>query len=209
MNDIISLAQKPNNKGIQYKIARIVTEIFAPPITAVIALGAISYQSSSHASEFFKWWGLSSLLIGVIPVAFILMRLRSGLLSDHNISVSNQRYMPFVFSIASAVAAFTVMYLMSAPPFIIASTLSSIVVLVLGMLLNPKCKMSIHCSSIAGVAIIMTFILGTWAWSMAILIPVVGWSRVKTAQHTVPQVILGGMVGASVTWAIFTLTSTL
>ncbi len=194
-------------RGFQYKIARIVTEVFTPPLLAVVAMGVVSYQSSAHTSEFLKWWGLSSLLIGIIPVAFILMRLRGGHLSDHNMSVANQRYMPFVISIASNLAAFVVMRLMSAPPFIIAFTLSAVTVLVLAILLTPKCKMSIHCSTVAGMAIILTFVLGTWAWSMVILVPVVGWSRVKVAQHTVPQVVLGGMVGAGVTWAIFTLTS--
>lgn len=195
------------NGGFQYKIAKIVTEIFAPPIIAVIALGVVSYQSASHTSEFLKWWGLSSLLIGIIPAAFIFKRLNAGHLSDHNISVASQRYMPFIISIASALASFIILHLMSAPPFIIAVTLSAIVVLLLAMLLNPKCKMSIHCSSMASIAIILTFVLGTWAWSIVILVPVVGWSRVKVAQHTVPQVILGGMVGAGVTWAIFKLTS--
>lgn len=210
MTDVISspaASLSPINSGFQYKIAKVVTEVFAPPIMAVIALGIVSYQGASHTSEFLKWWGISSLLIGIIPVAFIFKRLQAGRLSDHNISVASQRYMPFVISIASALAAFIILHLMSAPPFITAVTLSAIIVLVLAMLLNPKCKMSIHCSSMASIAIILTFVLGTWAWSMVVLVPVVGWSRVKVAQHTVPQVILGGMVGAGVTWAIFKLTS--
>lgn len=203
----LAIGPKYQNSGFQYKIAKIVTEVFAPPIIAVIALGVVSYQSASHTSEFFKWWGLSSLLIGIIPVAFIFKRLHSGLVSDHNISVASQRYKPFVISTASALAAFIILHLMSAPPFIIAVTLSAVAVLVLAMLLNPKCKMSMHCGTMAGIAIILTFVLGSWAWSTVILVPVVGWSRVKVAQHTVPQVILGGMVGAGVTWAIFKLAS--
>lgn len=197
----------PNKNGVQYKIAKIVTEIFTPPLIAVVALGAVSFNSAGSIAEFLKWWGISSLLIGIIPVAFILKRLHAGRLSDHHIYVASQRYMPFVISIASTIVALIVFKLMSAPPFIVAFTLSAMGILVMAMLLNPKCKISIHCSTIAGITIILTFVLGAWAWSMVILVPVVGWSRVKVEQHTIPQVVLGGIVGASVTWAIFTLTS--
>lgn len=197
------------NRGIQYKIARIVTEVFTPPLIAVVALGAVSYQSATNTSEFFRWWGISSLLIAIIPVAFILIRLHSGRILDHNLFIARERYKPFIISIACTVVAFIVLKLMSAPEFIIAVTLSAIGVLLIAMLLIPKCKISIHCSSIAGIAIILTFVLGAWAWSIVILVPIVGWSRVKIEQHTVPQVVLGGMVGAGVTWAIFTMASTL
>lgn len=203
------VSPKAGKGSFQYKIARIVTEVFTPPLIAVIALGVVSYQSASHTSEFLKWWGISSLLIGIIPVAFIFKRLHEGNLDNHNMSTANQRYMPFVISIASSLAAFIIMYVMSAPPFIIAVTLSAVGILTLAMLLTPKCKISMHCGSMAGAAIILTFVLGTWAWSMVILVPVLGWSRVKVREHTVPQVILGSMVGAVVTWTIFKLTSVL
>jgi membrane-associated phospholipid phosphatase len=55
-------------------------------------------------------------------------------------------------------------------------------------------KISIHASSLAGAATLLTALYGAMMLPAFLLLPLVGWSRVVLGRHTVAQVVVGSLV---------------
>lgn len=184
-------------------LARVVTEILNPPWVGIAVLGIIAHQSTSGTGDFLKWWGLSALFVSIIPIAFVLRGVSNGRFTDRYVTRADQRFIPFVVSAASMLVCLVLLIALSAPRPVIGVTLAATVALFIGMLLTLKWKISVHCGTVAGGLTVLTITLGPWILPLVVLVPVVGWARVRRMHHTVPQVVLGSIFGAFITGTIF------
>jgi membrane-associated phospholipid phosphatase len=57
-------------------------------------------------------------------------------------------------------------------------------------------KISFHGATISAAATATLMVAGSSAWPMMLLVPLVGWARVRLKRHTLRQVIYGSLVGA-------------
>ncbi|MGC4745073.1 phosphatase PAP2 family protein [Micromonospora sp. DT201] len=63
--------------------------------------------------------------------------------------------------------------------------------------------MSIHSAVAAGALVILMLTFGPRLVVAAPLLALVGWSRVRLRDHTVPQVLAGGVLGALIAATVF------
>lgn len=203
------LVKEPLTQGIETvhywrrRIARLVTELLNPPWVGTAVLGAISRQSTSGSGDFLKWWGITALFIIVLPFVFLLRGVRRGRFTDRFVTQASERLKLFVVTGISMLVCLALLLFLSAPRPVIAVTLAIMVGLLVGMVLTLRWKLSIHCGSVAGGVMVLTIAFGPWALPLVVLVPVVGWARVQITHHTVSQVVLGGMIGAVTSGAIF------
>ncbi|HEV2126892.1 MAG TPA: phosphatase PAP2 family protein, partial [Chloroflexota bacterium] len=66
-------------------------------------------------------------------------------------------------------------------------------------------KLSIHVAVVAGTVAVLTIVFGSGFLGLALLVALVAWSRVELGDHTPAQAIVGGVVGAAVAAAAFSL----
>lgn len=193
--------------SLRRRLAFLVTELLNPPWVGMAILGVIAQQSTSGVVDFLKWWGLTAFFVIMLPFAFLLRGVRRGRFSDRFVTRASERMPLFFVAGISLLVCLAFLLIFEAPRPVIAVTMAVIAGLLVGMALTLRWKLSFHSGSVAGGVTVLTIAFGPWALPLVVLVPVVGWARVKIEHHTPAQVILGGVIGAIVTGATFGLIS--
>lgn len=177
--------------------ARIVSDILSPPaVWAAVAL-PIALSFSQTVPRALLWWATFSVLICLLPVAFIGAMVMRGKIGDIHMKERRERYWPLLITVALSVVACVILRWMAAPPVLILLALFSLVqVSVIGVV-TLMWQISMHTMGITGATIAAGLMLsmGT-AVIMTPLIVLVGAARLSLSRHTPAQIIAGALVGA-------------
>jgi membrane-associated phospholipid phosphatase len=66
-------------------------------------------------------------------------------------------------------------------------------------------KVSFHTAVAAGTATTLGLVFGPWLYTSWVLVATIAWSRVRLAEHTLAQSVLGAVLGAVAAGVIFPL----
>jgi hypothetical protein len=187
------------------RIARIITEVLSPPLVGIAVLGIITYAVTSSLEEFMVWWAISAGAIAIVPLAFVLWGVRRGRFSDHHLTLREQRTLPFVVGLVSVCTAIAVMLFFHAPPDVLAISMTTMIGGVILLGLTRLTKPSMHVAAVAGSAVVMVihFGLGPYTIPLFVLVPIVGWGRIKIKAHTLYHVVLGSITGTVLAIILF------
>lgn len=177
--------------GPGYAIANRLSQIFHPVVLGIggiIIVGGFALPQPLIGLA----WALLCIAIQIIPpMIFFTIRLRQGAYSDEDVSVRHQRNELYLFSMVTVLVGIAVLLIFDAPAPFLALVCSGAIMNGLCWLINLFWKISVHAASAAScatVASIYVQFLGLLLW-MCVL--AVGWSRVRTRNHTIAQVIAG------------------
>ncbi|MEH1014854.1 phosphoesterase PA-phosphatase [Micromonospora sp. CPCC 206060] len=191
-----------DDTGPALRLARLVTEFTAPAVLATLLLVVIGWHSTPGGTGLA--WGLfAALFASVIPFAYIVGGVRRGRLTDHHVGVREQRRLPLLVGLASVLAGLLALTLLGAPGPVRALVTAGAVGLLVGAVLGPRWKMSVHVAVATGAAAVLVLVFGPGLLLSLPLPVLVGWSRVRLGDHTVGQVVVGGIVGGAVTGLVF------
>ena len=183
--------------------ARLLTSIFAPAhlvIGLLLLVGAASHPSALRG---LAWGILAALLIGVAPYSWVLLAVRRGRFTSRHIPERAQRLLPLGLAAGWAAASVAVMAILGAPRQLIALLLAMLAGLAVTAAMTTRWKISLHTAVAGGTATILIIVFGPALLSAAVLVVGIGWSRVHARDHTIAQVILGGLLGATIAAAVF------
>jgi hypothetical protein len=183
--------------------ASFLTSVFAPAhlvIGLLLLVGAASHPSALRG---LTWGILAALLIGVAPYAWVLLSIRRGRFTSRHIPERAQRLLPLAVAAAWAAASVAVMAILGAPRQLIALLLAMLAGLAVTAAITTRWKISLHTAVAGGTATILIIVFGLALLSTAVLVVGIGWSRVHARDHTIAQVILGGLLGATIAAAVF------
>jgi hypothetical protein len=193
--DVSSKLVKPRH----VRFARYVSNILAPaPISLPLILLVSFYQASSVASAL-VYAALTLFFLSIGPFIYILIGVRLGKLSDVDVSKRKERLGPFIFGLLSICLGWFVLLLTHAPSILITCLIITAVSGLIMMFTTLWWKISIHASSLAGVATILTVLYGAVMLPTFGLLVLVSWSRVILRRHTVAQVIAGSLLSIALT----------
>ena len=187
---------------MQITLARRVTNTLSPQWVSIMVFGGISYYSSTKLAEFAQWWLLSSLFLSILPWALLVRGVHSGRWDDMYFRQREQRKTPFLFVSGSVGVGFAMLYLLGAPHAFKVVLSATVVGLVVSGITLRFWKLSIHTASITGATAITIILFGVKVAPLIILIPLVGWSRIKLAHHTLGEVIGGGIMGVAIGYGV-------
>ncbi|WP_328508571.1 hypothetical protein OG981_03085 [Streptomyces mirabilis] len=85
----------PDDRTAAHRIARVITEAFAPGILVVVILLAVGWYSTRSLTGT-SWGLLAALFCGIIPYGFIIWGARRGHWTDRHIKQHRQRTIPLV-----------------------------------------------------------------------------------------------------------------
>ncbi|MFY1587603.1 phosphatase PAP2 family protein [Micromonospora sp. WMMD734] len=149
-------------------------------------------------------WGLLATVFAAgIPFVYVLRGVRRGRLTDHHIGRREQRRVPLLFGLVSAAAGLALLAALGAPRPVLALVATGVVGLVVAVSVSHLWKMSIHSAVAAGTLVVLVLTFGPRLLPAVALLGLVGWSRVRLRDHTVAQVVAGGLVGALVAGLVF------
>ncbi|WP_370873003.1 phosphatase PAP2 family protein [Arthrobacter bambusae] len=179
------------------RVARILTEVFQPPVVvSVLLLISPAVQPGFPGTI---WFGvLAAFFVCMLPLAYILLMVRLGRLSDHHVSDRRERTAVLMLALVSVVVGLVVLNLIHAPTSVSAMILALIGGIAVLAAVSLVWKISGHASAISAAAVIVALMFGPVWLPLLLLVPAVGWSRVVLRDHTRSQVIAGSLFGGVV-----------
>ena len=177
------------------RIARHVSTILAP---ATISLPFILLVAFYHAQDILPaliYACTTLFFLSVGPLLYIIIGVRVGKLSDIDVSRRSQRFGPFIFGIISTMTGWLLLTLIHGPRNLQTVMIITIFSGTIMMVITLWWKISMHASSLGGVATMLTVLYGAVMLPLFLLLVLVSWSRVVLRRHTVSQVIAGSLAG--------------
>jgi hypothetical protein len=197
-----TLLEAPGENTKRKRIARQVSNILAPATISLPFILLVAFYQAQDKLSALKYAGITLLFLSIGPLLYIIVGVRLGKLSDIDVSRRSQRVGPFIFGIVSATIGWIILSLTNGPrnlqTVMIITAFSGIIMMVITL----WWKISMHTSSLGGVATMLTVLYGAVMLPLFILLVLVSWSRLELRRHTVPQVIAGSFAGIVVTLMI-------
>ncbi|MEU8137622.1 phosphatase PAP2 family protein [Streptodolium elevatio] len=185
------------------RVARVVTELFAPAFLVPGVLVAVGWHSTRSPAGV-GWGLLGALFCGVIPIAFVLYGVRRGYWTDHHIRIRRQRAVPILGTAASVVVGLAALLRLDAPRDVVALVVAMLAGLAVALGVTAFWKISVHTAVAGGTVTVLALTFGSAVAAAAPLVALIGWSRVELRDHTPMQTVVGGLVGAMVAAIVFT-----
>jgi membrane-associated phospholipid phosphatase len=185
------------------RLATFISDGLNPLVIGLIILASLSFDATSTAAEALKWFFL---VVGLcfLPTLLIASYLvRTGRMDALFSNRRHQRHRIYVIGLFFNVLAMLTLSWMHAPVALIAALVAGLASVVSFAFINLWWKISVHASITSALVVVLHLLYGWWAIPSLILVPVMGWSRIKLAQHTLGQVAAGSALSAVIVIAMF------
>ena len=149
------------------------------------------------------WALLCILLTSGLSLLYLVHLTRSGKVGDPRKIPRPERVRPLRVVAALHAGAWLFVTLLDGPAELRAALLSYAIATALFALLTPLVNLSLHAAGVAGTAVCLTFVFGTWGLPAFALLPAVFWARLRLDRHTPLELVLGTLVGGGGTWLAF------
>jgi hypothetical protein len=184
--------------GWQLRIAKLLTETFAP---VVLIFGLLVIVSIHATGSWLRGTGiglLAALFAGGLPYAVLLVGVHSGRLGDRHLSRREERPLMMGLGLVSVTCGLLVMRWMDAPRAVYALVAAMVAGVAVALAISLFWKISIHTACTAGATVVLAMLVGAGWLGLAAVLAAVGWARVRLRDHSMPQVVFGGIIGAVV-----------
>ena len=185
------------------RIAKLTSNILNPFLVSFIVIILISFESTSTTPEALKW-SLISIALSILPVfAVIIYLVHNHKLQGIFIKVRRERNKIYLLAIACAVVSCMVLYFMEAPLVLVALFVAGLSAIIIFMSINLLWKISVHTAVIAGSITVLIVLYGAIGATTAVLLPLLGWSRIELEHHSPTQVATGALLAALIVAVVF------
>jgi hypothetical protein len=177
-------------------LAWVVSKLCSPPLVA--AAGIIISATHTGTSAAWGWAGFYILLAVSAPVGYVLWLVRQGKVTDFDLRQREQRTWPYLITLVSVFLAWLTLHLGGAPQLLMSLALAGWFQVALLFVITLYWKISVHSAAIAGLVVFIYALFGPVTLPLALLIPLVAWSRLRLKRHTLPQTLAGTIMGCGV-----------
>lgn len=199
--DLAQLASRPR----RVRIARLISNILAPATISVPMILLIAFYQARNVVSALLYALLTLLFLSVGPFVYILIGVRQGKLSDVDVSKRSERVGPFIFGLISVCLGWFALILTHAPNALITVLIVTVISGLVMMIITLWWKISLHASSMAGAATMLTVFYGAAMLPTFALLVLVSWSRVVLRRHTLAQVVAGSLLSIALSAVILRL----
>ncbi|GAB4495390.1 MAG: hypothetical protein Fur0016_06350 [Anaerolineales bacterium] len=183
------------------RLARWISILFDSSILSLPIFLAFGYASSRTSG--LLWAILTLLIVTGIPLAYLLIGLRRGWVSDMELSRREERPRFILVSLSSDVLALLVLSLFAGPRLLTLLVLTYFCLAIVMFSISSFWKISMHMAGVGGFSTALVFVFGAAAGWAFLSLPLVAWARLHRRKHDVPQLIAGALAGALVTALVF------
>lgn len=199
------IKEPPGRKPWQIRFARHVSNILAPATISLPFVFLVAFYHARDQLAAFVYACITLFFLSIGPLTYILIGVRLGKLSDVDISRRSERPGPFFFGIISVTIGWIVLALTDGPKNLQTVLIITAISGVIMMAITLRWKISIHASSLGGVATVLTALYGVVMLPTFLLLALVSWSRVALRRHTIAQVVAGSLASIAISLVILKL----
>jgi hypothetical protein len=193
----------PADTSVATRLARALTEILAPVVLIVVLLFAVSIHTADSWQRGLLLGFVTSLLVGVLPYAVLLLGVRRGRLGDRHLSERTQRPAMMVLGLASATIGLLLAIRLDAPRELFALLAAMVTGIVVALAVTTFWKISIHAACVAGTVTILAMAIDTVWVALVPIALATAWARVRLGDHTSAQAIAALIIGALVAGNVY------
>ena len=190
-----TIIEAPGENIRRRRIARRVSNILAPATISLPFILLVAFYQAQDLLTALIYACITLFFLSVGPLLYIIIGVRRGKLSDIDVSRRSQRAGPFIFGIVSVIIGWLVLIFTNGPRNLQTVMMITVFSGIIMMVITFWWKISMHASSLGGVATMLTALYGAVMLPLFVLLVLVSWSRVVLRRHTVPQVIAGSLAG--------------
>jgi len=185
------------------KLAKLTSNILNPFLVSLVVIVLISLDSTSSLFDALKW-SLIAIALTILPVfGVILFLVRKGKIDGIFISIREQRYRIYLLASTCAILSWAVLTYLGAPLALVAAFVSGLSAIIIFMCINLWWKISVHTAFISGSVTVMIILYGVAGIAIAVLLPLITWSRIELEHHSLAQAATGAVLAALVAAIVF------
>jgi membrane-associated phospholipid phosphatase len=177
-------------------IARWISHVISPHIVGIVLTLIIALHYSDNPLIVALWLAGLIPLIVIPPLGYIFWLVNSGKLEDIYMPQREARLRPLSVLMLWLLLCLGLIRYWEAPPIVAAFLLAGMVLVGILSLITLFWKISFHGATITAAATTTVMVAGYYAWPVMLLVPLVGWARIRLKRHTLQQVIYGSLLGA-------------
>lgn len=183
---------KNNDKAI----ARWISHLISPHMVGIVLVSALAVRFSDKPGTILLWLALLIPLLVAPPLIYLFWLVHKGTIEDIYMPRRETRLRPLAVVMVWLVLCLSLLRYWQAPPIVETFVLSATVLVGILSMVTLFWKISFHGAAISAAATTTMMVAGSHAWPIVLLVPLVGWARVRLERHTTRQVIYGSLVGA-------------
>lgn len=192
-------------KPRRVRLARAISTLLAPATISVPMILLLAFYQASSLASALAYGALTLFFLSIGPFIYIMLGVRLGKLSDMDVSRRSERAGPFIFGLISVCLGWFALILTHGPALLITLLLLTAISGLVMMVITLWWKISLHASSLAGAATMLTALYGAIMLPSFALLVLVSWSRVVLRRHTPAQVVAGSLLGIALSVVILRL----
>jgi membrane-associated phospholipid phosphatase len=178
-------------------LARWVSVFFDSSVLSLFIFPAIGWEVAGWSGV--AWALLALVILTGFPLAYILIGMRKGWVTDLELSKREERPRFIVVSVSSDLLALLLLYLGGAPHTIWQLALVYACLGITMFSISNFWKISLHMVSVGGFATLLVYVFGANFWWFYLALPLVAWARTYRKKHTPAQLIAGAVAGILIT----------
>lgn len=187
---------------MKLSLAKIISAFFNPVVLISVAPFYMIYVTTKNIGLSLHWT-LYTMCFVMAILAFIIIGVKKKIFSDLDISTREQRKLIYLVGLTLCVIYFFSIIVLTAPTILYIITLVSIVLAVVLGIINRYIKASLHLTIATALFSEMALNSGKYYYVLLLLIPLIGWARLKTKRHTLSEVKVGATLGVFVAISIY------
>jgi len=183
-------------EGFLNQTARYISNIFSPPLTVLYGILIVTPYIEISS----RWlWSLLFLSLFVLPpTLYVYLLMKRGIVTDFHIKIREQRLKPMMLILANTIFGIIAYYRLGGPKYLIVLSVCCLVLVALMFLFTFFSKVSGHCAAAGGLVTVFLSLFefnGSLVIPIALMIPLIAWSRVRLGRHSITQTLVGFMLG--------------
>jgi membrane-associated phospholipid phosphatase len=186
-------------------LARILSTIFNPFLTALALFVILADVSAKDTLEFWRLLFLSTFFTSLGPMLYVFWLYSTNRISDLDMSVRHEREVVFSSFVIFYLLGAAALWLAHAPALLIAAMLGYFASTLIVGYITRYWKISTHALGITAPLVALTMLYGRQPLPFLVLIPMVCWARVYLKAHTVAQVVAGACLATVTTMLFFSI----
>jgi membrane-associated phospholipid phosphatase len=179
-----------------WRLAWLASFVGHPVIIALPCFFGVCYKATPRWPDRLRWWAISCGLITLSPIIHIRWGVRTGRLSDHEISIRKERFRPLLVQMATVGGTYALLRALRAPRLVMALVLSISAAMIPITGITLYWKVSVHVAGTAGTVTVLSLVFGKRAYPLIALVPAVAWSRYILDHHSPAQGAVGALLGS-------------
>ncbi len=186
--------------------ARLISYVLNPFLVTFVIIVVIAAEASSGDVGTTARWAAISIALSVLPVFSVVVYLVRQRKLD-GIFVAPRRQRTRIYALASLLGAIggLLMWHLGAPHLLLTCFIAGFVGVVIFLFINLFWKISAHTAFVTASATVLMIVYGAAGALAFVLVPLIGWARIRLAIHSPAQVAAGALLSGGIVAAIFRL----